>query len=393
MMYLILSLPWFAAFTSQSLLDISDVLIVGCAFFMAFKKGEIKKIFVGLPQIWLWIVWLSVIVVGITVNEQWLNKEVVLGLLEYRWIFSFLCAVYLYKEIISEKLVIQYLAPMVLFLNIMAIGFYFYNTSDRAGGIYNQVMSFSHNIAPTCVFFLFYLLTAWNSLNLKHKILISTVVASSGVLTLLTLTRGVWLGVFVSILFSIYIWRKKFFFATAVISIVSFGLFVGLNKNVQDRIIVNEQTAQTGSNYLRIALLKVNLNIAADNPVFGVGIGQNKRVMPQYLEKLGYPKFLIESHAHNQFLEFLANTGFLGLICFCLFYFFTLRAGYRSFFASNDQATKTASLALLAGIVCFIVGSLTECNFNISKNRFFFILLAAWAVSLAFKQKNTSNNV
>jgi O-antigen ligase len=203
----------------------------------------------------------------------------------------------------------------------------------------------------------------------------------------------VWLGVFVSILFSIYIWKKKIFFATAVISIVSFGLFVGLNKNVQDRVIVTEQTTQTGSNYLRIALLKSNLSIALDNPIFGVGIGQNKRVLPQYLEKLGYPKYLIESHAHNQFLEYLANTGFLGLLCFILFYFFVLRACCRGFLVSTDVDKKTLALALMASLVCFMIGSLTECNFNISKNRFFFILLAAWAVSLVLEPKNANNNV
>jgi hypothetical protein len=46
---------------------------------------------------------------------------------------------------------------------------------------------------------------------------------------------------------------------------------------------------------------------------------------------------------------------------------------------------KAMALGALGGQLCFIVGSLTESNFSIAKNRYVFLLLASIGVSIYYR--------
>ena len=64
----------------------------------------------------------------------------------------------------------------------------------------------------------------------------------------------------------------------------------------------------------RIIISKDTLNIARDFPFFGVGLGNFQHIYSKYttLKTWGY------THAHNDYMEMLADTGWPGAILFLL---------------------------------------------------------------------------
>ena len=126
-----------------------------------------------------------------------------------------------------------------------------------------------------------------------------------------------------------------------------------------------------------------------DHPLLGVGFGQNRNHLKKYYSELGFAADMPISHAHNQYLQFWAGTGTLGLLCYLTFLFFIFKAiwkGYRN--APGEY--KGVMLGLFSAVLCFIIGALTEANFNISKNRFLFLLLAG--VAIGFSEKIMAKN-
>lgn len=385
---LLFILSFFSAFTSQSFLDICDFLVVVTALTLAYKNGEFGVLLKKIKD-WkyLWVAWILALIISVSINSLWSNSSVVRYVLEYRWIFSLASLAYLFTKIESEKFIIKYLAPLYIFLNAIAIFIHLYIDSDRAGGIYDQVMSFSHNIAPSCVFFILYLATNWKGSSVKNRIIFFVASATSLYLTYATLTRGVWIGTAFAILVALFIYKRKLFFVSLAFASLAFASVFYLNPEVKNRFSFAKESETSSSGYIRMALLRANIEIVKDNPLWGVGPEQNKTFLADYFKKLGYFEGLFKSHAHNQYLEIWANTGLFSFLCFIIFYIAVLRSGLQTYFSETSKKEKKLSLALTASALCFMVGSITECNFNISKNRFFFLIIAAWILSLALNKE------
>lgn len=376
-------LGFFASFTSQTLIDISDFVIVITSLGLAYQRNEFRLYFDGFRPKYLWPVWLSVVAVGLFFN---INIQSVINFVEFKWILTLLSITYLVFILIDENFeyfkLFNNISYMALILNVIAIYLYFTRDEGRAAGIYNAIMGFSHNIAPIfCLFFILYI-TNWNLNKKIDNLIIFLTVVTSGFLVLVTYTRGVWLGVIFAIPIVLAFWSIKRVLQFIGITTLLLAFLIYFNKNFSDRVF-SKTIAETSSNDARVVLWKANLMMVRDYPFFGVGQGMNKNYLQKYFDEIGIPKnSVIISHAHNQYLQVWAGTGTFGLICY-LFFLFSIFRTVKTSYQLSQAKNKPLFLGLLAAILCFLISALTEANFNISKNRFLFLLIAGMAIGIA----------
>jgi O-antigen ligase len=133
----------------------------------------------------------------------------------------------------------------------------------------------------------------------------------------------------------------------------------------------------------RISILKDALRIFTKRPIFGWGFGTFSVIYPQF--RSFYSGLSIDQ-AHNDYLQWLVETGLLGLVIVGWFLLRLFRAALKKIedWASNPSAA--ASLAALLGCVGILVHSLFDFNLQIPANATLFFVLAALAAAPAFQE-------
>lgn len=118
--------------------------------------------------------------------------------------------------------------------------------------------------------------------------------------------------------------------------------------------------------------------IFLDHPLVGTGLGTIQLVYPPY-ETLYDGK--IVNHAHNDYLEALAETGILGGSACAWFMAILFLGALRSLQEATHTFGAVLRLAALAGCGGILVHSLVDFNLHIPANAFFFFLMALLATS------------
>jgi O-antigen ligase len=118
--------------------------------------------------------------------------------------------------------------------------------------------------------------------------------------------------------------------------------------------------------------------IFMDHPVLGTGLGTLQQVYPAY-ETLYDGK--IVNHAHNDYLEALAETGVAGGLC-CAWFVAALFLGALSFLQSGDTSFAI-TLRLCGFTACWglLVHSLVDFNLHIPSNLLLFLLMSLLATA------------
>jgi len=118
--------------------------------------------------------------------------------------------------------------------------------------------------------------------------------------------------------------------------------------------------------------------IFLDHPLLGTGLGTLQQVYPPY-ETLYDGK--IVNHAHNDYLEALAETGILGGIC-CAWFVATLFMGGLRFLLSGENSF-VSTLHLCGWTSCWglLVHSLVDFNLHIPSNLLLFLLMSLLATA------------
>jgi len=118
--------------------------------------------------------------------------------------------------------------------------------------------------------------------------------------------------------------------------------------------------------------------IFVDHPVVGTGLGTLQQVYPPY-ETLYDGK--IVNHAHNDYLEVLAETGALGGLC-CAWFVGTLFIGALRFLQSgNDSFANTLRICGWTACWGMLVHSLVDFNLHIPANLLIFLIMSLLATA------------
>ena len=128
----------------------------------------------------------------------------------------------------------------------------------------------------------------------------------------------------------------------------------------------------------RAAMRLGTWHIFLDHPVLGTGLGTLQQVYPPY-ETLYDGK--IVNHAHNDYLEALAETGMLGGLC-CAWFVIMLFIGALGFLQSGDDSfASTLRLCGWTGCWGLLVHSLVDFNLHIPANLLLFLLMSLLATA------------
>jgi O-antigen ligase len=114
-------------------------------------------------------------------------------------------------------------------------------------------------------------------------------------------------------------------------------------------------------------------HIFLDHPLLGTGLGTLQDVFPPY-ETLYDGK--VVNHAHNDYLEALAETGLAGGICCACFLGGLVFESLRRLAQPATGFASTIQLSALAGCLGFLTHSLVDFNLHIPGNALLFFLLA-----------------
>lgn len=128
----------------------------------------------------------------------------------------------------------------------------------------------------------------------------------------------------------------------------------------------------------RTAMRQDTWRLFLDHPVVGTGLGTFEMAFPPY-DSLYDGK--VVNHAHNDYLEALAETGLLGGICCALFLgvlFFNSMKGLEELGTSFGAALNLSGLIACVGI---LVHSLVDFNLHIPANALLFFVSAHMATA------------
>ncbi len=184
----------------------------------------------------------------------------------------------------------------------------------------------------------------------------------------LTVSRGAYLGFGAAFLvMAILLFRKVFTFknvALFLIGVVVIGYAVAFGLSKGDPTATNNfithalvrDYAKDASVQERLTTYKAALDAYHHRPVFGVGIGNYGPWLAHFSSAPPDGGWLV---VNNEFLEVLAETGLVGLICFGILLVFLI---YRSLLAikyAQDPFFKTVMIGLFAAFI----GVLVQYNF------------------------------
>ncbi|MFN3551303.1 MAG: O-antigen ligase family protein [Endomicrobiia bacterium] len=190
--------------------------------------------------------------------------------------------------------------------------------------------------------------------------------------TILTFTRGVWLGVLVSLVTIAMISCKNILKFVIFFLIVLFSI-----PPTRQRIINTFRIEET----TRKKFISLTLNLLLTKPqriIFGFGPDSFRKVFYEKYSDFGEKGHF---HPHNMYLTRIFETGVVGLVIFFLIFYFFLKDIYKFYVLSKDEFIKFFHLGVIGSITTFLVYGFVDEPFRAHFSPYLLFLL----VSLSYK--------
>lgn len=263
----------------------------------------------------------------------------------------------------------------------------------RSMAFFTLPLTYGYSFGMIFCLGLAYLLLNHSRLHKPLKVLLSLSLLIIGASLITTYTRGVWMGIFPAAFLILFFYKKKFAAIGLTIALVMGGLGLVLSDHLRERVTSFTETDTNRSNLHRIHLWQANWAMFKDHPLLGVGYFQNGgERLRSYYHELGIEDYII-SHAHNNYLEYLAGTGILGFIAFMIFISWFIYAAYYLWKALPPDKTFERSLALgaLGAQVVLHIGGLTEVNFDDGEVQHLYLIIFA-SLLVLYRQQTQYNS-
>ncbi|SFL33894.1 O-antigen ligase [Halanaerobium salsuginis] len=235
-----------------------------------------------------------------------------------------------------------------------------------------------------CIFIMIFLF--FNENGLKSDFLSGFALILLLVTLALNKSRGSWLGFVGGSVITFWLHKKKLI---PIFLIVLLVVMLFAPAAIHDRIMSITDLKNNKSNYTRLGLWKSSLMIFRDNPINGVGINNFRQAY-----KSGYEQSNVDhpfSHAHSTFLNFLAETGAIGLGSLLYLFYSVLRFLYSGYKYVEDKFSKLFILGTFSSFIgTFLIQGMTESNFSksvVGRTIWFLVALAVVLVKLSEKQE------
>lgn len=172
--------------------------------------------------------------------------------------------------------------------------------------------------------------------------------------------------------------RRKVAISACVAFIFLAGLFAFMQGVTIERLATmrSPQVAELAG--LRVDVLRDSRAMLAERPVLGWGLGTFEHVYPQF--RSFYTNHVVQ-HAHNDYLEFLLETGIVGFAAVLWFVLVLVRSGWKKLPQWKTGLTGVVRIAAMAGCIGMLVHCLMGFNLQVTSNAAFFYVLAVMVVA------------
>ena len=165
--------------------------------------------------------------------------------------------------------------------------------------------------------------------------------------------------------------------AGGVVLLLAFMLVSWLGvRQILERFSSMQSLEVTGGK--RASMRHDSWRIFRDHPWTGTGLGTLPIIFPAY-ESLYDAKFV--NHAHNDYLEMLADTGLVGALCGASFLGLLFFSSLRHLLGSDKSFAAALHLSGLVACCGFLVHSLVDFNLHMPGNALLFFLMAHLATA------------
>lgn len=193
-------------------------------------------------------------------------------------------------------------------------------------------------------------------------------------------SRGGIAGFAFASLFLILVWqsrnikiRQLLAFASLIILCGALVFWLGASATIQR---FGALTVGDLSRDQRVSMDRDTLRIFRDHYTTGTGLGTLETVFPQY--ETTYTGRVVD-HAHNDYLELLAETGVIGGLLGLAFIVLLFRQGFANLNWPERQSDRAFYAGALAACSALLVHSFVDFNLHVPANALLFLLLATLA--------------
>ncbi|MHB8277832.1 MAG: O-antigen ligase family protein [Candidatus Humimicrobiaceae bacterium] len=250
-------------------------------------------------------------------------------------------------------------------------------TDINAGKMFTA-LNFAHNATGSvyAVVSLFALIFFLNEPKKKIKFIYLFVSVICLIGLFLTKSRGSYVGFAVALVAAIWLnFRsiKKFLITISIFFGASLPIIflTGIFKRILQIFKFSQDINTAYTTVIRLELWKKAWYLFSKSPVFGIGFGRfNDIEYFSYYRLKGFSGILSlytdsnyvfgASTAHNSYLQFLAETGIIGLGLLILFWVICYWIIYKAYNFSTNVYNKRIYLSALASIITLFVLSFTE---------------------------------
>ncbi len=164
---------------------------------------------------------------------------------------------------------------------------------------------------------------------------------------LLTLTRGPWVAVAITLTGYVLVRARRFFVVYAAAALVVVLLVPTSWERIRSIAELRDE-----SNYDRLCMIDAGLYMVSERPLVGIGPGMVKRRYPIYRHPTA-PRFTVP-HLHNAFLQLTAERGLLSLAAYLWLMAAGLAAALRAY--RREGGPRGARAELHVGVILVLLG-------------------------------------
>lgn len=202
-------------------------------------------------------------------------------------------------------------------------------------------------------------------------------------------TRGAWLAVAIvcAVLLIYYMFKSKRNLAISIIFVALISAVLVNNPKFMQRLDTIDDFDKYQSNTERILMWQSAWNMFKDHPVLGVGLGQYaKNYQQKYISPEAKEPQL--SHAHNNFMQMLAENGIVGFVGFVIMFGYIILKNLIAWFKTRN----VYALMIVSATVCLLLQGFTEYNVgNSAVIKIYWLVLGLLIVLSEFYKKETNN--
>lgn len=389
--FLILSVV--STICSMSLVDLSATIFLGMALWLSHKENRLRQVFqkngLEIPILLFFIA----VVLSLIFAPDGIQAKNFLVLTKFKWvIFLYVISDFYRRYQLSIKDQLPTFCALLLIPAIYTIASFLNGTdfltgrsTERAVGLVNSATYYAHGSALILSILGFSFLKSIEKFSKQNLALILLSFLLLGSSLYLTYTRGALAAFIIAGAIGTFFLSKKVVVALLILISMAGAILYNFDPMIQSRVensldIKNADLGRTG-------LFIAHFRIFQDHPItgFGYDLYKDNPTTISYTSAAGVPKYLEDSHAHNQWLQLLSSTGVLGAFAFLLIF-----AGIIFKVFIKKEFTQISKPALYAGLTCLLLLFLTDQTFEYAILRYLIVYL--WALALVSNDRAHSND-